>query len=456
MIYRLFLYKTRGFKAIAPVIDMTARAFKNREFYSNDLSYGILTFDTEKVKAEIEKLSSSDSGTALCKVFAEKAKNNKKYIKIVTSYDKIKEVINTVYFIAVKYGLELYDAEKDRSYFHTDLFDERFVTAKMRTKEIRDRITEGTDGLWRIKKLAFYDEGYYNYASYCVTLVKIKGIPFEKRVTDFYSLLLSSLKNGEELITSDRCFTVKSEYYEITYCLEGYKKDADKIGYMENGEPKTVVLHRMSCEKAFKWASDNLKCDVSFIMNVYEMKEYYPNPADRFVKIINIMKQDEKEKYFSVSHFTSIGGSLNFKVVDAYGFNEEETSLFSIDETDMGPVFTVVKEFYPYLSERYYDRNHIPAEMMRDIVDKAKEIRELIINDTFNEKLKPYVDKNDFYSLQRKDSDDDIKLFNDNFIQYLYKRRYDAVRIYDVFIEWAETQLDLCWGGNYMFSVEGP
>lgn len=41
-----------------------------------------------------------------------------------------------------------------------------------------------------------------------------------------------------------------------------------------------------------------------------------------------------------------------------------------IDDVEVRPLLKVISEFYPYLNQRFYESNHLPAEMMKDIVEK--------------------------------------------------------------------------------------
>ena len=82
-----------------------------------------------------------------------------------------------------------------------------------------------------------------------------------------------------------------------------------------------------------------------------------------------------------------------------------------------------------------------------------------VSNDFDSEELKPYVkNKYGFYALAYYCDEYNKKLFDENWKDFLYRHRYEAVRIYDVFIEWAESQLNVydITGEGLMFNVEGP
>ena len=215
----------------------------------------------------------------------------------------------------------------------------------------------------------------------------------------------------------------------------------------------------MSCEAAFKWAKENMTVrnkKYGYCMYVTEMVQAFPNPADRFVKGINIKKHILKEK-FRYDYCGYYGGAIDFKTVFPYKtYEPAEVSVLSIDEDDALPLLKVISKFYPYFSDRYYESNHLPAEMVRDIINEMKKVRELLINNVFSEKLKPYLTQ--FYALTYDCDENSKKLYDENLIEFLHLHRYEAAGIYDIFIEWAESQLKVydTTGEGLMFNVEGP
>ena len=200
---------------------------------------------------------------------------------------------------------------------------------------------------------------------------------------------------------------------------------------------------------------------IQVILKKLHMVEGFPNPADRFVKGVEIKKQEKKEK-FNVVFCGYYGGAISFKAYFPYeDYNEPEViSSLMIDDVEVGPLLKVISEFYPYLDQRFYESNHLPAEMMKDIVKKMKWVRNLIVNDTYNEELAPYIwNGHYFFELIDENDEEDKKLYNEHWLDFLYKNRYEAARLYDIFIEWTEKQLEmyLCYGdgrGFFKFCVK--
>ena len=467
MIYKLFLHKTTGMTASAPCIYLANRAMmlnSMKEWKNNGAETFMDWFDAEKVKKDIEELTVSDDGTSECKVFIETTpEDKKKYICIITSFDKIERVINIAHYVATENRLELFDAQKMQSFHHKNLYDVDFVTVKQRARAINDVILKEMKPVWNIRRLGFCDGKRKKVADYSVTLRKNAVVSFEKRTEAFYNLLKSVILDTETLITKNRCFVIAGKFYEISYTLEGYKNCADRIGYVSGEKVFTEFMHRMSCEVAYKWFKNNCGSDYrdyGYCMYKTEMVEGFPNPADRFVKGVEIKKQEKKEK-FNVVFCGYYGGAISFKAYFPYeDYNEpEEISSLMIDDVEVGPLLKVISEFYPYLDQRFYESNHLPAEMMKDIVKKMKWVRNLIVNDTYNEELAPYIwNGHYFFELIDENDEEDKKLYNEHWLDFLYKHRYEAARLYDIFIEWTEKQLEmyLCYGDGLMFNVQGP
>lgn len=463
--YKLFLYKTTGVIGSAPCIWSTNRTLEENTFDAwkrNCTEDNILNFDVQKVKKDIETLLAySDSDTFKIQI---KSSPNKRieYICVVASYNNIKSVISVVHSVAVRNNLVMYDSVKKRSFHYKDLSDVDFVMMRQRIAIINNAIQRFIKPLFRIRKLGSYDGTRDKFADYVVTLRKANGIPFEKRIESFYELLKSVLIKEEKLVTSNRCFTIVGDFYEISYTLEAYRKRADRIGYISDNKPCAELTRRMSCETAVDWAKNNMTKSYEkydYCMYVTEMVQAFPNPADRFVKGINIKKQIQKEK-FHYTYCGYYGGAIDFNAVFPHNtYEAREISNLSIDEDDAAPLLNVISKFYPYFSDRYYESNHLPSEMMRDIIMEMKKVRDLIINDFDSEELKPYIkNKYGFYALAYYCDEYNKKLFDENWRDFLYRHRYEAVRIYDVFIEWAESQLNAydITGEGLMFNVEGP
>lgn len=465
MIYRIYLYKTKIISPTSTFFYYINHALSNMESGGKrcpELNR-LDRFDTKKIKSEIEKKITYDS-KPLCKVFEKKVgRYAVSYLCIVTSYECISEVIGIVYDIAIKNNLVLYDEAKDKQYFN-DLYDSYFVSVRSRANEINGIIRKTMSSVWRLRHLGSFDSDNLKREDYCVTLKKIKGVSFEERVEEFYDLLKNAVSQNEKLFLGNRCFTIKCGLYSISYTLEGYKKNADRIGYMSDGVPLAEVMNRMSCETAFK-----LYCKMGninagrrkpgFCMYKQEIVDAFPNPADRFVIGTQIRRYENKEKY-KIRYDGCYGGAVSFfPVPNPYNLNYE-TSGLHIEETDAIPLLDIIRHFYPYFSTRYYGcPNIIPFEMMIDITGKMKYVKQLILNDTYSEELKPYVNHKTFmYASVMNDVEYDRRFNEDTYLDVVYEKRYEVIRIYDVFVNWVEAQIRTYddYQSGLSFDMKGP
>ena len=86
----------------------------------------------------------------------------------------------------------------------------------------------------------------------------------------------------------------------------------------------------------------------------------------------------------------------------------------------------------------------------------------MILHDTFNPELKPYVERFDLYELSRDqgrspdfwEKGDGYRIKNEP-ERFLFEHRYDVAHLYDIFIEWSNIQLRY-YGDGCMFNIEGP
>lgn len=467
MRYQLYVYGTTAATGSALAIGAINASLGNEEertWKHNEAAHFMKEFDVESIKAKIE-LELKGKCRVVIKL-PPRSCEQKEYLYIATSYEQVREVLPRVYAIAAENGLALYDAEKERS-FYLDLVDETFVSLKTREREIRDSIFRADKKIWDYKKISYYEDERDKRSVYVVTLRKVQGMSFEERIQQFYNTLKETLVNGEELICENGCFTVVGKWYAITYCLEAYKKHANMIGYFEGGRVCVKVLNRMSCCAALKCMegfSDTEKNDICMRMNFREMVSAYPNPAERFVKSVNITKWQRKELFdIRYSGMGCYGSDIIFHIVRD-DFEMEEISVLKIEEESATFILPFVADVYPYIYDRYYlTENHLPSEMWEKVCERISNAKEMILHDTFNPALKPYIKRFNLFVLSKELNDDfwengDGYRIKNEPEKFLYEHRYDVAHLYDVFIEWSEAQLKYyCECRDVgMFNIQGP
>ena len=163
--------------------------------------------------------------------------------------------------------------------------NETLVCIKMRVRNFNDLIQHTMQPLCHVRRL---DMGKGNNRLYVVT-VKKDGRAFVARIEQFYNLLKCNLACGERLETVRQSFVICGEGYKIVYCLEGYNKCADKIGYIEGEAAIARLIRRMPCEiaaKRSKKSDPTARHEIYSRMDMPDWMDRFPNPADRFVAIV--------------------------------------------------------------------------------------------------------------------------------------------------------------------------
>jgi len=202
--------------------------------------------------------------------------------------------------------------------------------------------------------------------------------------------------------------------------------------------------------------SDWMKDDINDRMRFREMEQKYPNPADRFVKSVNISKQLQKEVFsidYSSVYFS--GSYILFHIVEnKYSNDKENISALKIETESASYILPFIEDIYPYIYKRYYSENHIPTEMWGEILVRLKSAKKMILTDTYNPELLPYIERFNLFVLST-DNKEDLKI-RENPMQFLHKHRHKVAHLFDIFIKWSEAQL-WCYGyEERMFNIEGP
>ena len=121
--------------------------------------------------------------------------------------------------------------------------------------------------------------------AYVVSLAKTPALTLEAQVQLFYENCKNILSSDEVLITENRYFKIVTDSFEVIYCVEAWRKKADKIAYIENGQVKVELLNRMSCEQAANMFKKLHSVDPLEIVDSLGFLEKYTNPADRYAAL---------------------------------------------------------------------------------------------------------------------------------------------------------------------------
>ena len=212
--------------------------------------------------------------------------------------------------------------------------------------------------------------------------------------------------------------------------------------------------------------TESEKSEIMSRLNIREMENAYPNPGDRLVKSVLISKWQRKELF----HINYSGyGSSASKYTQIYFYIDpdeeyrdwESISVLGIEEESASFILPFISDVYPYFYDRYYSiKNHLPPEMWEDIVKRISEAKDMILNDTFNPKLKPYIEEFDlrvFANGREREfwqSGEYLRIEKEP-EKYLYEHRYDVAHLYDVFIEWSNIQVPFCKSMELLFNIPG-
>ena len=166
---------------------------------------------------------------------------------------------------------------------------EEYNVMRTRVRTLNELIMQSDKDIWRLRRLQITS----NSSSYVLILRK-NSTSLIQRSEWFYSLLQSSLQSGEILSAENECFTIRGQGYAITYSIEAYKESSDKICYVEDGAACTRLMRRTPTEIAFKQTQamkEIHQTKIQVLMASEEWMTKYPNPAERFAKIVTDMKK---------------------------------------------------------------------------------------------------------------------------------------------------------------------
>ena len=135
-----------------------------------------------------------------------------------------------------------------------------------------------------IYRLGCGDIGQVKERSYLIVLRK-SAKKFPERVASIVDILKSNLKEGERLDFSWRSVAVVAPGYVIRYVIEGYNKQCDRMGFVEDGEAKDGLLLRLGLPLLFKMDWMPHRAEVESYMYNGDWMSRYGNPSDRYVAI---------------------------------------------------------------------------------------------------------------------------------------------------------------------------
>ena len=475
MQYKFFLYRSDAGRKGAYSISIVNRNLRfNFPKWDKDNmpEKDMLSFDTKRVAEQIkaELPLSMNEWTEVSERQTPEKKTG--YLCVETYMQCVELVWPSLTKIALQEQLVLLDAQTNKYVFEP--FPYRFAWRDMtqRILELNEQIRHKIEGVWRVRRLYKQHHEDLPEAAYVISLIKSREHTLQERTEAFFHMLQSMLVGKEKIHCGDRCFTIKGGWYTISYVIEAYRKSPNMLCYIDNGVPRVELLHRISCEKAFKWLKynpgkihhENHERTIERIPFT-EMEYKYPNPADRFCASVNITKALIKEKIrIDYSSFECTG--LDYVMIHRIPYENclildsddcrERISALRMGKEVASFILPFFEERYPYINDRYYQANHIPAEMLREIKDRIAEMRTLLYTGEKLEVLEQYLEKADFYALDYSDKCDPREKSPAGRKEIIRERRLEIAHMYDIFIRWAEAQLEYCCTNDDMFNIIGP
>lgn len=155
---------------------------------------------------------------------------------------------------------------------------------KKRMQQINEYLLRNTETIYRLRKIQETKRDEKEICAYAVSLAKSEPLSLEEQVQQFYDNCKNVLVPGEMLTTEDRCFRIIADSFEVAYCLEAWRKTADKVAYIEDEQVKIESLHRMSCEQAAS-VFKKKEVDPLKIIESLETLKHYTNPADKYAAL---------------------------------------------------------------------------------------------------------------------------------------------------------------------------
>lgn len=155
---------------------------------------------------------------------------------------------------------------------------------KSRVQQINESILQSIDTIYRLRKIQYRLVDNKACYAYVVSLAKSQTHSLKEQTLSFYEHLKTILSSDETLTTEDKCFKITATGFEVSYCIEAWRKHADTMAYIENGEAVTELMHRMSCEQA-AYIFKKYSIEPFASLNTLETLQKYNNPAERYAAL---------------------------------------------------------------------------------------------------------------------------------------------------------------------------
>lgn len=152
---------------------------------------------------------------------------------------------------------------------------------KSRVQQINENLLQNIKTVYRFRKVQYDIVDNKPLYAYVISLAKSYPLSLEEQILSVYNHLKSILLTDETLVTENKCLKIISNLYEVEYCIEAWRKNADKIAYIQDGKVVIELLHRISCEQAARIFKKH-EVEPFELLNTLETLQKYNNPAEKY------------------------------------------------------------------------------------------------------------------------------------------------------------------------------
>lgn len=436
-------------------------------------------FDSEKVRREIEGWH---AGNELVKVYSwHTPLLHKVIVTVDLAYDSVRKFVPLLSALAIENGLKLLDRQTENCFSAGTLWNEDLVCCRSRALQLKKELQRDFLLCAPIRKIedrksSEFIEHPGHIISYVLTVPPMTTDAFIRQTEELYARLRNFVTEGEMLSYQDGYFSISSKRgryfsYAINLVLEKMAEGNACIGGIEETPTRhgiELIRERRNCEKVLSGSAYPVnyhklpysQWSLWDKMGLAEMTREYTNPADRFVAGADMAKRLSDGKLpMYVEANVYCGAEFIFHRVDIERgsfVRSPSISVLKMSEETASFLLPIIKDFYPYIYDRYYlDENYLPVQMWIDIEKRIHEVVAWINQEPVDYKILPYLKYFDLYKLADEGEWGLLRTaMTSEKLELLHRNRAELTKFYENFCWWLERQLSLSSDG--LINVEGP
>mgnify|MGYP004649857277 CR=1 FL=1 len=408
-------------------------------------------------------------------------------VMVITEYSLAQKVCDALSKCLVQEGLVLFDAEmgyRDAIMTITQRERQELITLRLAHLRYCNLLRQKLNSADKTVHVSIYKLGdcvrMYDDAirsPVADTSIAVLRGELSSVAKQLYAILSESSEgHGESVYCKDGCFIVKNktEGYRLRFVLEGTGKSPMNLCWIENGEVKLELLHRMGVYRTRK-SIEKLEgfskaCEEEEYIRsrIYFGEAFFTrgdsgNPADRFVdsyKISCRLKKNNMGLVYghhpsrSPSEFCFCETEDDEDIYDSW----KTESGFIITEEEAAPLLALIEAVIPYYYNYYYDSFHVRREEVEQILVRLKEVRAIVSRNPLDESLGKIAERLFTYSFAWScpPCEDGKEDWTERKKNVLYSHRRELVALFDFFEWWLEGLREKPHCMFYGFHIIGP